>query len=140
MAFGGGQVEVTPRMQANLYSKAFDIEALGGNPIQILEPAGSLKWQWLITAKEGGVQNLIFVIYRQAKAGDETHWHPLETERKVVQVNVTVGQRLLLLDWKWIIGTLATALLIPAFWRYVDNKKKETAPQTKPRRTSKKVR
>jgi uncharacterized repeat protein (TIGR01451 family) len=130
---GGGQLEVTPFMQANLISEdaeAFDIRPLHDSPVQILNPYTTVEWQWLITAKKDGIQNLIFVISQQAETDDKVNWHLLTTERKTVQVIVTFDQRLGSIDWKWIIGILVTALLIPAFWRYIDSRKKETSPQS----------
>jgi uncharacterized repeat protein (TIGR01451 family) len=142
---GGGQVEVTPLMLAELSSEnagAFEIRSLHKNAIQVVDATTTATWLWLITARKEGKQKLIFVISQQAKTNDEAHWHPLETERREVQVNVTLGQRLGSIDWKWILGLLATALLIPAFWRYMDRRKQESAPPppppTRQKRTSKK--
>jgi uncharacterized repeat protein (TIGR01451 family) len=140
---GGGQVEVTPLMLAELSSEnagAFEIRPLHKNAIQVVDATTTATWLWLITARKEGRQKLIFVISQQAKTNDEAHWHPLETERREVQVNVTIGQRLGSIDWKWVLGILVTAFLIPAFWRYMDRRKKESSPQppTRQKRSSKK--
>jgi len=133
---GGGQVEVTPFMQAKLFSEtpgAFEIQPLHDNPIQYLDPNSTVKWQWVIHARKGGIQNLIFVIYQQAKTNDEAHWHTLEIEKRVVQVNVTFAQRLGSLDWGWIAGTLITLLAIPALWRWYDQRKNRPEPSGRAR-------
>ncbi len=123
---GGGEVEVTPFMQAKLFAEtpgAFDIQPLHDNPIQYVDPTSTVKWQWVIHARKGGVQNLIFVIYQQAKSNDEAHWHTLETEKRVVQVNVTFAQRLGSLGWGWIGGILILLIAIPALWGWNHRRK-----------------
>jgi len=82
--------------------------------------------------KEGS-QKLTLVIYQLVKIGGEEHWPVVETYRADININVTLGQRLMMLDWKWVIGILVTALLIPALWRWIDkrNKEKEKAEKDK---------
>ena len=133
---GGGQVEVTPFMQAKLFSEtpgAFDIQPLHDNPIQYVDSMGTVKWQWVIHARKDGIQNLIFVIYQQAKTNDEAHWHTLEIEKRVVQVNVTFTQRLGSLDWGWIGGILIGLLAILALWRWNDQRKNRPEPSGRAR-------
>lgn len=40
-----------------------------------------------------------------------------------IHVNVTWGQRIEALDWKWISATAVTALLIPGFGRRIESRR-----------------
>ena len=123
-------IEVTPRMKAELKAQdrdAFDIQPLHDNPEQLVSATQTTQWHWWVTAKKGGLQHLTLVVYRLIKFEGQDYWREVETYRATINVKVTIGQRLLQLDWKWILGILLSAILIPTFWRWVDkrNKKKE---------------
>ena len=137
-----GTVEITSKMQAVLRSddkQAFDIQELHDDPIRDVDPNITTKWHWLVTARKSGPQRLTLVIFRQALVNDEQHWPEYETFRDEIMVNVTLAQRLGSLDWKWIIGTIVTALLIPGFWRWVDQRKKQTESISTPKPAKKKA-
>jgi LysM repeat protein len=135
-------VEITPYMQAVLTPgdrQAFEIQPLHVSAIQKTDPLGVTNWQWLITARKGGPQKLLLVIYRQVNSNDEEHWHMIQTYKADIRVNVTFSKWLSSLDWKWIAGVLVTALLIPGFWRWYDRPKKESEPPSKPAARKKKT-
>jgi hypothetical protein len=103
-------------MQAKLFSEdpqAFEIQPLHNNAVQFLDTNTTVKWQWVIKAKKAGVYNLIFAIYQQAITNDIANWHTIEAKRRVVQVNVTLAQKFLFLDWKWIAVVLIALVVIP---------------------------
>jgi len=121
-------IEVTPRMKVELKAAekdAFEIEPVHDSPEQLLSAMEPTKWSWWVTAEKSGVQHLTLVVYRMIKYDEQEYWREVETYRADIEVKVTLGQRLLMLDWKWILGILLTAILIPAFWRWIDKKKKE---------------
>jgi len=135
-------VEITPYMQAVLTPgdrQAFEIQPLHVSAIQKTDPLGVSNWQWLITARKGGPQRLLLVIYRQVNSNDEEHWHMIQTYKADIKVNVTFRKWLSSLDWKWIAGVLVTALLVPGFWRWYDRPKKDSEPQPKPAGRKKKT-
>ena len=126
-----GRIEVTPRMKAELKAQdqeAFDIQPLHDDPVQLVSATQTTQWHWWVTAKKGGLQHLTLVVYRMVKFEGQDYWREVETYRTTIDVRVTLGQRLLQLDWKWILGILLSAIFIPAFWRWADkrNKKKLT--------------
>jgi hypothetical protein len=125
----GSELEITPLMKAVLVAEdpeAFGIQPLHDNEVQVVGKNTTTNWRWLITARKGGAQKLILIIYRQVKLDDEAYWRDVETYRSDINVNVTFAQWLGSLDWTWIAGILVTALLIPAFWRWYDQRKKQT--------------
>jgi hypothetical protein len=139
----GSEVEITPLMMAVLVSEdpqAFDIQRLHTDDIQPVGKNATTTWKWLITAREAGMQKLVLVIYKEVKIDNNGFWPPVETYRADINVNVPFVQRLLMLDWKWIAGVLATALLIPAFWRWYDQRKKQNDQAPKPKRQKKNIR
>ena len=69
------------------------------------------------------------VVYRLLQYQGQDYWREVETYKTNINVNVTVAQRIQSIDWKWLAGILITALLIPAFWRWIDNRKKGVANQ-----------
>lgn len=129
----GGQVvtatiEVTPLMQAVLISadkEAFAIQQLHASSIQPIGIKTVTKWEWVVTAKKAGQQKLTMVISRLVKAKGQDNWLIIETYKSDVDVKVTLAQWLQSLDWKWILGIILTAIAIPAFWRFIDSRKKK---------------
>lgn len=145
----GGQVikatiQVTPRMKAVLLpvpEGAFLIQPLHDNAEQLISTTESTKWSWDVTAKEGGTNTLTLVIYRLVTIDGSDNWRIVETYRSDIDVEITAAQRLLLvLDWKWLGGIIVTAILIPAFWRWVDQRKKQNEQTVMPKRQKKKAR
>ena len=137
----GSQAEITPLMKAVLIAldpQAFDIQPIHDNEVQVVGKNSTTSWRWLITAREGGLQKLILVIYRQVKIDKAAYWRSVQAYRAEITVDVTFTQWLASLDWKWIIGVLITALLIPAFWRWMDRRNKPSEPPPKAKSAKKK--
>jgi hypothetical protein len=137
----GRELEITPLMKVVLLAEdpqGFLIQPLHDNEVQIVGKNNTTTWRWLITAKKAGTQKLILIIYRQVKLDEEAYWRDVETYRADINVNVTFAQWLGSLDWKWIAGVLVTALLIPAFWRWIDQRRKRNEEAPKPKHQKKK--
>jgi len=133
-------VEVTPRMKAVLIPQvqdAFFIQPLHDNAEQLISTTETTKWSWDVTAKMGGVHRLTLVVYRLITVDGNDNWRVVESYRSDIDVEVSMIQRFLMLDWKWIAGILVTALLIPAFWRWIDQRRKPIEPASKPKRAPK---
>ena len=130
-------VQITPRMKAYLIADdgaAFTIQAVHDNPEQLVSGTETTHWAWLVTARKSGLQKLTLVLYRLVQYGGQDYWREIESYQANIEVQVTISQRIQFLDWKWIIGILITALLIPAFWRWTDYQKerKSKLNQKKP--------
>ena len=144
---GGGQVvtasiQITPRMKVVLIPQdedAFVILQMHDNPEQLIGATETTKWSWDVTAKKAGTHRLTLLINRLVTVDGEDNWRLVESLRRDIEVEVTMVQRILMLDWKWIAGILITALLIPAFWRWVDQRKKQTEQTPKPKQLRKKA-
>jgi hypothetical protein len=120
-------VQITPRMKATLLSddaQAFSIQPEQDNPEQLVSGTETTRWAWLVTAHKSGQQKLTLILYRLVQYQGQDYWREIESYQADIEVKVTVAQRLGSLDWEWIVGILATALLIPAFWRWLDQRKK----------------
>jgi hypothetical protein len=61
------------------------------------------------------------------------YWRMVEIYENNIQVSISARQRFVNFDWKWLVGILLTAMLIPAFWRLIDRgkKKKKTTRRRK---------
>ena len=121
-------VQITPRMKAVLLaddSQAFTIQPEHDNPEQLVSGTETTRWAWLVTAHKSGAQKLTMILYRLVQYQGEDYWREIKSYQAEIDVKVTVSQRLDALDWKWIVGVLITALLIPAFWRWMDYRKKK---------------
>ncbi len=120
-------IQITPRMKALLISddrNAFAIQPLHDNPEQLVSGTETTQWTWRVTARKSGTQRLTLTLYRLVQYQGEDYWREIESYQANIDVQVTLAQRLSSLDWKWIAGILVTALLIPAFWRWMDYRKK----------------
>ena len=123
-------IQITPRMKALLVangSTAFVIQPIHDDPEQLVSSVDTTRWAWLVTAKEGGTQQLTLIIYRLVKYEGQDYWREVETYKADIDVKVTMSQRLQAFDWKWIAGIIITLIGIPALWRYIDrnNKRKK---------------
>ena len=144
---GGGQVvtasvQITPRMKVTLLPQdedAFVILQMHDNPEQLIGATETTKWSWDVTAKKAGTHRLTLLINRLVTVDGEENWRLVESLRRDIEVEVTMAQRILMIDWKWIAGILITALLIPAFWCWVDQRKKQTEQTPKPKQSRKKA-
>jgi hypothetical protein len=134
-----GNVIITPRMKAvlkSLKTGAFEVQELHDNAEQPISSLEATSWRWSITAKEPGAQTLELVISRLIKQGDNEYWREVEAYRADINVQVTAAQRFRSLDWKWFLGIIVTALLIPLFFRWYDTQRKvvDEPKQSKPPR------
>jgi hypothetical protein len=121
-------IEVTPRMKAVLLSQSdgdFLIKEIHDSPEQVISAIETTQWSWYVTAKREGVHKLTLVIYRLVTVDGQEYWRQVEAYKSDINVQVTFVQQLSQFDWKWIIGILLTAILIPAFWRWMDGRKKK---------------
>jgi hypothetical protein len=135
-------IEITPRMKAELLTQdkdAFVIQPIHASAEQIISGTETTKWSWYATAKKDGTQNLTIVIYRLVKIDSQEYWREVETYKANINVKVTFVQRITSLDWKWILGILVTALLVPAFWRWYDQRRKKPEQVTTPKRRKNKA-
>jgi len=129
-----GEAEITPKMKAELISQnedAFSVRPIHDDPLQLVGGSETTRWSWIVTPRKRGEQTLTIVLYRVVKYEDEDYWREVETYRSDVDVKVTFLGQIQALDWKWIIGILVTALLIPGFWRWYDQRKKQTEQASK---------
>lgn len=118
-------VVITDSMKALLFStdKAFDIQKMS-DEVQVVSPDTKTIWRWAVTANEEGPHKLELVLYRNIQdQQNNDHWTEVETYSDVITVEVTPMDKIKSLDWKWIAGIVITALLIPAFWRFIDSRK-----------------
>ena len=109
-------------------AQAFTTQSEQDGPRQLVSGAETTRWAWLVTARKGGMQRLMLILYRLVQYQGQDYWREIESYQADIDVKVTAAQRLGSLDWKWIIGILITALLIPAFWRWLDYRKKKKLP------------
>lgn len=128
-----GTLEITPRMKAELIAQdpdAFNINQIPEDPEQLISATDTTRWKWLLTSKKRGAQTLTLVVYRLVQFQGQDYWREVETYKANINVNVTVVQQIQSIDWKWLAGIIITALLIPAFWRWIDKRKKESVSQS----------
>ena len=124
-------IEITPHMRAELTAAdqdAFLVQPIHTDPEQLIGSTETTRWAWQITAKKGGTQKLTLVVYRLVNFEGKEYWREVQTYKSDIDVNVSFAQQLKLLDWKWIVGTILTAIIVPAFWRWLDNRQKESKP------------
>ncbi len=121
-------IEITPRMKVELRAEdaeAFDIQAIHDNAEQLIGSTHTTRWAWLVKAKKEGTQNLILTVYRLIKYEGTEDWREVKSYQTDIAVEITLAQRIKSLDWNWVIPAIFTAILIPALWRWIDNKKKK---------------
>ncbi|MGA7192649.1 MAG: hypothetical protein WBW94_03385 [Anaerolineales bacterium] len=121
-------VQITPRMKAVLLSddaQAFSIQPEQDNPEQLVSGTETTQWTWLVTAHKSGTQTLTLILYRFIQYQGQDYWREVESYQANIDVKITVSQQLGSLDWEWVAGIVLTALLIPAFWRWMDYRKKK---------------
>ena len=131
-----GELQVTPLMKAELVAddpQAFGVQAFQDNPEQVIVADAPTQWRWSVTAKKPGDQVLVLTVYRQIQYNGQAYWRMVETYKNTIHITVSAKQQLLQFDWKWLVGILLTAILIPALWRFIDlrKKKKKAASPTK---------
>ncbi len=127
-------IQITPRMKALLIANdetAFIIKPIHDNPEQLVSDTETTRWSWLVTAKKSGTQRLTLVVYRLVQFDGQDYWREVQTYKADIDIKVTMFQRIAALDWAWIIGILVSAIAIPAFWRWYDNRKKQKSQKEK---------
>ena len=70
---------------------------------------------------------LELTLYRQIQYDGQAYWRMVETYKNTIHITVSAKQQLLQFDWKWLVGILLTAILVPALWRFIDLRKKKKA-------------
>lgn len=124
----GAKIQVTPRMKALLIvndDEAFILKPIHDNAEQIISADETTRWAWLVTAKKGGRQSLTMVVYRLVEYDGKGYWREVESYKTDVNIQVTFFQRVQSWDWGWFAGILITAIAVPAFWRWIDRRKKQ---------------
>jgi len=127
-------IEVTPLMKAVLRpadSEAFIIQDLHDAAVQLILTGEPTEWKWALTAKKPGEQIIILSLYRLVKYDGQDYWRLVNTYESKIHVTVTIGQRLQMIDWKWLVGILLTLLSIPALWGIFRKGKKESGHAAK---------
>jgi hypothetical protein len=127
-------IEITPLMKAVLRpadSEAFVIQDLHDAAVQLILTGEPTEWKWAVTAKKPGEQIIILSLYRLVKYDGQDYWRLVNTYESHIIVTVTIGQRLQMIDWKWLVGILLTLLSIPALWGIFKKNKTESVPQAK---------
>lgn len=120
-------LRMMPVMKAELRAadaEAFDIQALHADAAQPISLSDPTEWKWTLQARKGGDQTLVLTIYRPVEHEGQEYWFQKSYEN-TISVRVTLAKRLQQFDWKWIVGILLTALVIPAIWRWVDSRQKK---------------
>ena len=128
-----GSIDITPRMKAVLIAQddGLLVKPLEENPEQLISDTDTTKWTWFVTAKKSGSHKFTLVVYRLINYEGKDYWRQVESYSANIEVEVTLGQRIMMLDWKWIAGILITLLIVPAFWRWMDNKNKKGKKKNK---------
>lgn len=125
-------VDVTPRMEAYLYSNdalALIVQPLQESPEQLVGETSTARWSWSVKAVESGTHTLTLKMFQLVKYDGKENWQEVDAYKSDIQVKVSFGQILKSLDWKWVLPAVATAVLIPAFWRWYDGRKKNEKTQ-----------
>jgi LysM repeat protein len=124
-------IEITDRMKATLISldpEAFVVQELHDSPDQVISAVDTTKWRWSITAKVEGTKSLNLIMYRLIKYQDKEYWREVETYKADIVVEVAPVDPTKSVDWKWLIGIILTMIVIPAFWRWFDNRRNTDQP------------
>lgn len=122
------QIEITPRLKVELLSQnpdAFIVTDFNDSAEQAISSTETTAWRWSVIAKKEGNHTLELVVYQLVKYDEKELWHEVETYKAKILVEVTSLQKIQALNWEWIIGIALTLLLVPAFWRWYDNKYKK---------------
>ena len=126
-------VDITPRMKAELIAldEAFSVKPLHDSAEQVVSQTEPTSWEWLVTSKKGGPQKVSLVLYRLIIFEDKEYWRQVQTYKADIDVNVTLGQRLQALDWKWFAGLLLSSLIIPLIKQWLDSRKEKKSTRRK---------
>lgn len=129
----GAQIKISPRMRAELEvgdPDSFVIQPLHENPEQLVSNVEPTEWKWLIQAKKEGRHVLTLTVYRLVEYQGKEYWRA-KSYQKDIHVNVTLPALVRRFDWKWLIGLAFPAVLVPLFWRWVDQRGKTRGSRKK---------
>jgi len=70
-------------------------------------------------------------LYRFGEYDGQDYWRLVNTYESHNYCDRDIGQRLQMIDWKWLVGILLTLLSIPAQWGIFKKNKNESMPQAK---------
>ena len=101
----GARIKVHPRMKAHLSGVEFNIEPADPQ-IQAVSRNAITKWEWEIKPKSIGRHSLHLKLFVLLKIDGESTPREIETFNKVIEVEVTIPQKIILflekyLDWLW---------------------------------------
>lgn len=109
-------------------SEAFAVTAMHDNAEQVVSSVETTAWRWSVTAKKEGSQTLELVIYQLVKYDGKEFWHEVETYKANIVVEVTLGDRVKSLDWKWIAGFIIALIgSVLGILKWLDELKKKAA-------------
>lgn len=123
----GAEVSITPRMRAELQapdSTAFTIQPLHVSPEQLVSTLEPTEWKWSVTALKEGTQRLRLMVYRLVEYEGKEYWRAVKEFEDVIQIEVTLGQRLARFDWYWLVGIAITGLALPVFFIWLQRRRK----------------
>lgn len=97
-------VQVAPVMTVELHGHGFVIEPLFGDPQRSVSDANYADWQWDVTPKSSGTENLEVVV--AAKVGtDPPRYFTVQRQSISVTVNpVAVAEQFASTNWQWLFG------------------------------------
>jgi TIR domain len=132
-------IDITPRMKAVLITQddGLIVKPLDDNPEQLVAGTDTTKWTWFVTARKSGSHKLTLAVYRLITYEGKDYWREVQSYKANIEVKVTLGQRISMLDWKWIAGILITLLIVPAFWRWIDQRSRKSKRRSSPHSTPK---
>ena len=120
-------INITPRMKAELFGLdpgAFTITPRHASSEQLLSIIEPTEWLWKVTANKEGTQKLNLTVYRLVEFEGKEYWRVLREYEDVIQIDVTLGQRLAKFDWYWLAGIVLTGLALPAFFLWLQRRRK----------------
>jgi len=127
LAVETGEIEITPRMRARLFSQdenAFTIREMHEDAEQPISLVDTTRWRWAVTARKAGRQTLELIIYRLIKYDGKEFWREVETYKANIEVEVTISSWFQSLDWKWLAGAILIPLALATWgWLLISRKK-----------------
>lgn len=123
-----GTIEIVPLMKAELIARddGLSVESLEETPIQLVSSDMTTKWTWFVKAQKPGTHQLTIAIYRLVKYDGKDYWSKVETYKADIDVEVTLAQRVVALDWKWVVGTLIAIVgVFISYRQWIEGKKKK---------------
>jgi hypothetical protein len=106
----GEQIRVADVMEADLYGKAFETQALRPER-QAIGGTDDTEWQWEIVAREPGNQELHLVISAVLNVNGREGSKVLKVYDRTIDVHVTIShltRTLIANNWQWLLGVVGT--------------------------------